>query len=303
MLELTRVAVETWIKTIATGEFHYTKVLDGNVKKESYAKLRKVMFDIVHAKEPCCEPVGKRDGVYRPIQNDAVPLNWQDLEGRKDSGLVLPFNLRKYVFVYPDTLGVVAGSKSSGKTGFLYRTIVMNMAIMKVYLLTNLEGGIMALRDRFFAMSGVEIPIPAPFETKFVTGNFHDYIKESNSLYVIDYIDAPEGTEFYLIGGLVQKISNKLQGKNSVAVVGLQKPSGRDTAYGGETTLKAATFYLALDRNKLKIVDAKVFANEKVNPRNMQWTFRYDEAGTNFIDIKPSIDNPVEPEEQEGMSF
>ncbi|KKK61297.1 hypothetical protein LCGC14_3015750, partial [marine sediment metagenome] len=154
-----------------------------------------------------------------------------------------------------------------------------------VVLLTNLEGGLGMLKDRFDAMD-IEIPVPAPFETKFVTEHFHQYIKHPNTLYVIDYIDAPEGTDFYMIGAQVKKIDQKLQGLGSNAVIGLQKSLWKDIAFGGEQTLKAPTLYLAMDSNKLKIVDAKVPADKTVHPKNMAFTFLYDNEGTKFTNIQ-----------------
>ncbi len=280
--------IESWIEMIATGEFHYKEVLGlgSNLLPEESGKLRRIMHELCHVKEPIVESIGRRDGWYRPIQNGAAPLDWQEIEAHKDAGIILPFDLRKYVFIYPDTTIIVAGSKSGGKTGFLYRTVALNMNRVNTILLTNLEGGISMLRDRFNAMD-IEIPKPAPFKTIPVFDNFHDYIKESNALYVIDYIDAPEGTDFFLIGAQVKKVDNRLQGKNSVAVIGLQKPRLRDEAFGGEQTLKAATLYMAMDDKKLKIVDAKVPADKKIHPKNMQWTFDYSDDGTNFHNIQP----------------
>lgn len=288
MPDITRNAIRTWIETIATGEFHYRNILGlgGKLTPEDDTKLRKIVYDLCHEKEPILETVGRHDGYYIPIDNHAQPLDWQSVESRRDSGLILPFDLRKYVFIYPDTTIVVAGSKSSGKTGFLYRTVVLNMEWKRVVLLTNLEGGVGMLRDRFNDMD-IDIPIPAPFEVKFVTDHFHQYIKYPNTTYVIDYIDAPDGSDFYMIGAQVKKIDQKLQGLNSNAVIGLQKPTGRDTAFGGEQTLKAPTLYLAMDSNKLKIVDAKVPADKKIHPKNMTWTFDYFDSGTRFDNITP----------------
>ena len=286
MPDVTRYDIEQWIQNIASGEFHYKEVLDGQIEASDFMKLRKIMSLICHTSNPVCETIGKRNGYYRPIQNGVEPLDWQAVEARRDSGLILPFDLRKYVFIYPDTTTIIAGSKSSGKSGFLYRTTALNMNRVNTVLLTNLEGGIGMLRDRFDAMD-IEIPKPAPFVVKNVNSNFHDYIKDKNTLYVIDYIDAPEGVDFYLIGAAVAKIDKKLQGLNSVAVIGLQKPSSRDTAFGGEQTLRVATLYIAMDNQKLKIVDAKVPAEKNVYPRNMQWTFIYSDEGTNFLNIEP----------------
>ncbi len=283
-IEITRYAIETWIKTIATGEFHYKNVLglERVLTPKEDNKLRGIIHEL--ALKGVCEPSGKRDGIYRPVQPELPDLDWQSGENRIDSGLILPFNLRKWVFIYPDTTIVVAGSKSSGKTGFLYRTVFLNMNRVNTVLLTNLEGGKAQLRDRFTTMG---VPIPAPFKVKNVFDNFHDFIKDANTLYVIDYIDAPDGVDFYLIGAQAKKIDQKLQGLNSNAVIGLQKPISRDIAFGGEQTLKAATLYIALDNKKLKILDAKVPEISTIHPKGMQFTFKYEEEGTNFSNIQP----------------
>ncbi len=291
-IEITRHAIRTWIETIATGEFHYRNILglSGKLTPQEDTKIRKIIYEFCHEKEPICESVGRNDGYYRPIDNHAVPLDWQSKEARRDSGLLLPFDLRRYVFIYPDTTIAIGGSKSSGKSGFLYRTVAMNMDRVNTVLLTNLEGGVSMLKDRFDTMD-IRIPVPAPFKVIPVFDHFHDYIKEHDTLYVIDYIDAPEGADFYLIGAQIKKIDQKLQGKNSNAVIGLQKPSNRDVPFGGEGTLKAPTLIIAMDSNKLKIVDAKVPANKKMHPKNMAWTFLYSDEGTRFENIQPSYDD------------
>ena len=295
--ELTRFDVEAWITTMATGRFHYTKVLDGQVKSSSYGKLRKIMHDIVK-KGNICEPEGKNDGWYRPIQAEPELVEWQDIPARQSFPVELPFDLRKWVFIYPNTVIVVAGSKSSGKTGFILRTVVMNMKNVTPVLLTNLEGGREQLRDRLYAMD-IEIPNPAPFKVIQASENYHDFITQRNTLYAIDYIDVPESGEFYLIAGQIKKIARKLTDGDlhSVAVIGLQKPMSRKFAYGGEQTLKDAALYIALDNKKLQIVDAKAATDPKVDPstfKNMAWTFHYQDSGTKFTDIQPfhDINNP-----------
>ena len=125
MPEIKRHAIRSWITTIATGDFHYKNILgiSGKLSSEDDTKLRKIIYEFCHEKKPVVESIGRRDGWYRPIQNDAHPLEWQHLEERRDSGLILPFDLRKFVFIYPDTTILFAGSKSSGKTGVIYKTV------------------------------------------------------------------------------------------------------------------------------------------------------------------------------------
>ena len=289
MKEVTKRDIELWIQTIAKGEFHYKEVLDGGVSPASLGKVRKYIHELCYPKvgNPICEPVGRRDGYYRPIQDEAKPIDFTNMGSHKDSGVILPFDLRKYVFLYPETVTIVAGSKSSGKTGFLYRTVALNLGKINVRLLSNMEGGREQMYDRFKAM-GIDLANQSSF-IYFVEDNFHDYIKESNTLYVIDYIDAPEGVDFYVIGAQVMKVRKKLtKVGGSEAVIGLQKPYHRDIAVGGETTLKNADLYLAMDSSKLKIVDAKVPAQDNLHPKNMQWTFQYDDKGTNFLNIQQS---------------
>lgn len=284
MPSITRADVELWITTVATGDFHYKNVLglQGRLDPKDDSKLRRIIWDLCQA--GVCESIGRNDGHYRAIDNGVSPLDFTQLR-RRDFPIVFPFDLRKYVFIYPDTTSVVAGSKNSGKSGFIYRTAALNMGKINIKLLTNLEGGKEQMYDRFKAM-GMDLATLPKFIYP-VDDNFHDHIKDRDTLYLIDYIDAPNGDEFYLIGGKVSKVDKKLQGLNSHALIGLQKPMGRDTAFGGEQTLKAATLYIAMDSNKLKIVRAKVSADKKVHPDNMQWTFQYDEEGTNFRNIQP----------------
>ncbi len=284
MPEISRYDVETWIKEVATGEFHYKNVLglERVLTPKEDNKLRGIIWEL--CKVGVCESIGRKDGNYRPVEDGVKPIDFTELRPR-DFPVILPFDLRKYVFIYPDTTIIVAGSKSSGKTGFCYRAVADNIGKVNVKLLSNMEGGRELMYDRFKAM-GLDLATIPKFIFP-VNDHFHDHIKDKDTLYVVDYIDAPEGDDFYLIGAQVKKIDHKLQGLNSIALIGLQKPVSRDTAFGGEQTLKVASLYLAMDNQKLKIVDAKVPANKNVHPRNMQWTFVYSDEGTSFLNIQP----------------
>ncbi len=289
MSEFTRDMVREWCKS-TTGQFHYKQILDGriNVKRNPnvFDKLRADVDAL--CKEEVIEPVGKKDGYYRLVQEIPNPIEWQGVETKRDFPIILPFDLRRYIWIDPDTSIVVAGSKDSGKTGFLMRTVALNMNNIRTVFLTNLEGGVNQMKRRFDAMD-IPIPTPAPFIVHHMIDNFHDAIREPDTLYVIDYIDVPETGEFFMIAPALAKIQIRL--KNSVAVVGLQKRKNSDTAYGGEQTLKKAGLYIAMDNGKLKIVSAKRATNPKVIPKNMTWTFQYDQEGTNFLNITPSYES------------
>ena len=281
-MEINKHDIEVWIQDIPTGEFHYKEVLNGNIDPSSYGRLRQIMHEICMAEKPICESVGRRDGYYRAIEDISDAVDWQSVDASKDFPIILPFDLRKYVWIDNDTTVVVAGSKDSGKTGFIMRTVAMNMHFVNTVFLTNMEGGVNQLKRRFDAMD-IEIERPAPFKVHYMIDNFHDAIKEPDTLYLIDYIDVPETGEFYMIAGAIAKIQVKL--RNSVAVIGLQKRFSSDWAYGGEQTKKKPALYLAMNPGKLKIVSAKIHANPKIDPTNMQWTFDYNEQGTRFSNI------------------
>ncbi len=255
--------------------------------KEAIAqKLYNISDSNKECKNPILQQVG-RNG-YRVIEDLPEPVDWQNAE-TGDFPVILPFDLRKYVVIEPDSCMIFAGSKDSGKTGALMRIVALNMLKMNVVFLSNMEGGKGQIRRRFEAMD-IEIPNPPPFKLYHVTENFHDVIKEPNTLYVIDYIDVPDTGEFYMIPGAIGQIQKALVNLGSVAAIGLQKKRNSDDAYGGEQTKKKATLYLAMNPNKIKIVLAKVWADKTVNPVNMQWTFQYANEGTNFLNLQKSYE-------------
>lgn len=289
---ISRPDIKNWIETMPEGDFHYKDImgLRSVLTPELDTALRRVVYDFSHGGNPTCESTGQGDGRYRRIDNLPEPEDWQNTDATKDFPIVLPFGLRKYAWIDPETHMIITGSKDSGKTGFIMRTVAMNMNIINTVLLTNMEGGRNQLKRRFDAMN-IDIPTPPPFKTWFKTDNFHDYMKESDTFYAIDYIDVPDSGEFYMIAPAVAKIQAKLQKLgNCVAMIGLQKKMNSDIAYGGEQTLKKASLYIAMNPGTLKIVSAKIHADPKVNPKNMQWTFVYSDEGTNFLNITPYYD-------------
>lgn len=287
MIEITRQAIRLWITEVATGEFSYKSVLGltGRLSTENDAKLRKIIFELSHGPNPICESVGRRDGYYRPIEEMPEQENWQDIDTSQDSPIVLPFGLRDWVWIDDGTSIVIAGSKDSGKTGIIMRIVAMNMHRMNVVFITNMENGLAGVKRRFDAMD-IEIPNPAPFQVYHKLEDFHQWMKWPDTLYCIDYIDVPDSGEFFMIAPALARIQAKLVGK-SVAVVGLQKKTSSDLAYGGEQTLKKAALYLAMNPGKIKIVSAKIPAKPTIIPKNMQWSFKYDDEGTRFTDIVP----------------
>ena len=291
----TREEARQWWRA-TTGECHYTKTLDSRINKKSYPKLRDDISELV--KEGLIESIGRRDGVYRLIQDLPEPVDWQGVDASKDFPIVLPFDLRKYVWVDAGSTILLGGNKDSSKTGVIMRTVALNMNIVNTVFLTNMEGGLSQIKRRFDA-TDIEIPVPAPFKVIPMIDNFHDAIKESNTLYAIDYIDVPDTGEYYMIPNAIARVQAKLLGLDSVAFIGLQKNTNSDIPYGGEGVLKKCSLYIALTRIskticRLKIVSFKKASQEmierNISPRNMVWEFTDKDEGTNFQVTKSPIE-------------
>ena len=83
--------------------------------------------------------------------------------------------------------------------------------------------------------------------------NWADLVTDEDKLFFVDYIDIVK--DFFEVGIPIKAISDKL--RKGVAIIGLQKPSGRDTGLGGERTLDKSRLYISMERDQMKIVDAK----------------------------------------------
>ena len=232
-------------------------------------------------------------GVYRPLELELKEFDWQHADTDNVVSLRFPFELEKYVKIYPKSIICLAGGKNEGKTAWLYDFTLKNMFHPLGVDLYNSETGREQMKERMQNFK-VNIPNPAPFRTFERYDNFADVI-DKDRISVIDYLDL--NSEVYLIGDEIDKVFRKLD--RGIAVIGLQKPPPttvyvkgvkklvyRDLAYGSGFTAKRAVLYISLDNNVLKLVVAKTPLNPKVNPTNMMWVF-WLKNGAEFIDIQP----------------
>lgn len=244
-------------------------------------------------------------GTYRVIDREAQKMNWQSADPKNVVKLKFPFELEKYVKIFPKSIIIVAGAKEQCKTLFCYDFTLMNMYHPLGVDLYNSETGGEQMRERLDSFD-IEIPNPAPFEVFERYDNFADCI-DPNRISVIDYLDMD--SEVYMVGAEINHIFQKLD--KGVALIALQKPPSqtiyvkgvkktisRDLAYGGAFSAKRAVLYLSLDNNTLKIVYAKNRANPKIDPKNMRWSFSVNDTGTEFINPQKLYD---QGELQEGF--
>ena len=235
--------------------------------------------------------IGNRDGTYRKVDASMAPVDWQNADTSNSVNLRFPFGIEKYCKIYPRSIIVVAGSKSAGKTAFLYNMVYLNMNGPLHVDLFNSETGPEQIKER---LMGFPIPVPAPFTVYQRYDAFADVINPEN-LSVIDYLDL--GSEVYLVGTEIDAIFRKLT--TGVAVIGMQKAppivtfvrgqkkvQDRDLGYGGAFSAKRAVLYISMGSGKLKLVYVKTPADNKVDANNKCWTFRYGKDGVHFEDIK-----------------
>ncbi len=232
------------------------------------------------------------DGGYMRVDGACPVIDWQAANLTNIVDLAFPFSLENYATIYPKSIIVVAGSKNTGKTAFLYNFIMMN-AGKHIIDLYNSETGPEQMKQRFSAFP--DMPEMAPFNTFERYDHFSEVINPDH-ISVIDYLDMQ--SEVYMAGAEIDAMFRKL--KTGVVVVAMQKPPpsttfikgkktlvDRDLAYGGAFTAKRAVLYISLSDKKLKLVYVKTPKSQNINPDNMQWSFNIGGDGVTFLNIKP----------------
>ena len=219
------------------------------------------------------EPVRNRSGIYRYIDGKMDELDFINAD-TTPFDIKFPFGIHELVSIYRKSLVVLAGEPNAGKTAYFLNLAKKNMVDQKVnYFSSEMGAAELQVRLKKFNM-----PLENWQKVRFVakSGDFKDVI-DPNGLNIIDYLEVAK--DFYEIGGMLTDIFNTLD--KGVAVVGLQKPTGRDTGIGGARTLDKARLYMAIEPGILKIVKAKLWRQECVNPNGMsiRWTLG---GGANF---------------------
>ena len=273
--QLTQAVVEEWI-ALTTGKFN---VRDGWAELGIESLEGKKHFRIILSR---CEQKGvianvAKDGSYRKLDTEVKALDWQGTRHNPVLSLKFPFGLEQNCRIRPKNIIALAGEKNAGKTGWLYNFVSLNMNEYTVDLFSS-EAGPEQIDER---MAPLNIPVPAPFNVYERYENFADVIHPDH-ISVIDYLDF--NSEVYLIGGEMEAMFRKLN--KGIAVIGIQKPPGRDLGYGGIFSAKKAALYISMGANRLKLLYVKVPANPKINPSNMTWSFGWEEDGIHFKDIQ-----------------
>ena len=218
-------------------------------------------------------------GVYRKIPTRAKRMDFLSVES-KPVDLWLPFetddtksSLNDLIEIYPSNIIIIAGSKGVGKT-----TIAMNIAwhnrdTWDVNYF-NSEMGKHELKKRIEMFKGTD---PEEWYEKIFFypehSDFEEFIEIGpKKLNIIDYIEST-GDDFPYVAKWIAAIHNKILNTETICILCLQKPPGRDEAYGGTQTRNKPRLYLSVSRGKMLILDSKNWRSQE-NPQYRACDFK-----------------------------
>ena len=281
MAKLTQNEVYDWIKYKATGKFHYKEVLEGRVSPELYDQLRAICSDAIG--EGIAAKVNGRHGWFRPV-DDALEEIILENGDPKAVDLRLPMEMHNYGYIFTPALIVVAGEWNKGKTAYLLQCVNLNMDVWKENLVYFVSEGAELMKLRFKNMWGF-IPKPLQFKMYRRTSNFADVIRP-DSLNIVDYLRV-DMEKPWVVANDLKAIYDKL--KTGIAIVAMQKPTGRDIAFGGEGTAWEPLLYIAIGNGYAKFVKIKVPKLDEVDPYKVTLTFKI-RKGVKFEDVERVVE-------------
>ena len=223
-------------------------------------------------KEGVIEKVSQ--GCYKKIEKDCADIDiW--------SSNVAPLNIRyplgihELIVTHPKNIIVIAGEANAGKTAYLLNFAQMNIGRDHEIVYFSSEMGAIELQARLRKFN-----MPLDEWKKVIwkerASDFAQMIRP-NAINIIDFLEVHD--EFYKIGLFIKQIFDKLD--KGIAVIALQKNKGRDEGLGGGRSLEKARLYLAMEPGKLKIVKAKNWRNDEINPNGLIRSYRLG-GGCNF---------------------
>ncbi len=177
---------------------------------------------------------------------------WENEDDPNECPLRLPLGLNDYCVLDTPCLIVIASPTNQGKTALILNILNQNLDTYKDNIFLFESDPIEQLKRRFKHFE-FPIPHPPPFKVYRRLTNFEDVI-EPAGLNLIDYVRV-DTQKIWAIQDTMLKLLSKLT--IGIAVVGLQKPPGRDFAYGKDFTAFDSTLYLSIDKGKIRFIKIK----------------------------------------------
>lgn len=278
MGELTQDIVENWIQTKATGKFHYTKIMDGQIDPKLYSAIRTILH---RCKEKgVAYPVDGKDGWWRPADMNVEEVCWWESDGEIGENIILPFGMNRFCYMPLPSVIVIAGKYNVGKTALCINVVNANLEKWANKIDFYVSEGIEMMASKLRNLNSF-IPKPPPFKMYRRTENFADVINP-NHLSVIDYLRV-DMEKSYAVTNKLFEIFNKLE--NGIAVVAMQKPPGeRKLAFGGAGTAFEPNLYIAMDKDVIGFEKIKVPKILDYDPYSVKITFKL-RNGVNFYEV------------------
>jgi hypothetical protein len=254
-----------------------------------------VLYHLANEKKnPDLRQDGKR---YRLIEREFEEIRWWEADSKKKVNFKWMFSqeddtnfgFEENIVVTPGDLIVLAGETNVGKTAMCLNLLAENMGWMdSVYVASEFNAIKFKSRIENFDWVDWKGEDGEPkFKLLKAYDHYEDIVREyKNSLIIIDWIKPP--ADIWLIGDIFRNIIKEIG--NGVVVAALQKPKGRDEAFGKEWTMQEASVYLSLSyddkakHNVLKVM--KVKSPGAVDPNGKRYSF-WLRGGTKFCNITP----------------
>ena len=230
--------VERWVQ-LSNGEFMIADIYRdlGIQRPEDKNACQQTIQDLLAHR--IIERCGKRTGWFRKVENTIERIDLNEPEAPKIE-MWLPFNLHRDVIIQPKNVVVVAGETNSGKTGFLFNLVFMNLDNHKFRYLSS-EMTPNEIKNRIDAFGRAREDWTSKVDFVERSSNFADAI-DPDGINIIDFLEVHDN--FYAIGAEIKKIFDALKG--GVVFIAIQKRTGEMFGRGGEFTLEKARLGLSL---------------------------------------------------------
>lgn len=240
--------LKDWIR-VTDGEFSVTDCLKSLdiITKSDRANIRQALHRF--KKEGYIEKSGKKDGSYRRVNVELMPLDWKAAP-TDEFNLRLPLGLNRLVSIFPKNIIIVSGLQNQGKTAFCLETAKLNMGNHPIVYFSS-EMGDSELKVRLTKREDVKAD---DWKVDFFerSSHFQDVIRPE-WVNIVDYLEVND--EFWKIGQILTDIHNRLT--TGVAIISIQKNEKTDYGRGGTFSAEKPRLYLAMNPGEIKIVKAK----------------------------------------------